>query len=171
MALVAVTVLASAPFHLDAQAPLVTAGSRLVWREVQWTAPFDPWPKGREFRCSGGACGSELRLTIRPKIGFCNCATGVADDDELDRVGDLDLIADDFSASTEGHTITVGTLHRVRHGSREGTALGLAAAANCNVVVAAISGTGRLGDTAQAEVLKFLQSPEMAAWARRAVQE
>ena len=43
------------------------------------------------FRCDVAACGDEVELYVRPKIGFCNCDTGVADDDEVDRVADLDL--------------------------------------------------------------------------------
>ena len=34
-----------------------------------------------------------VELYVRPKIGFCNCDRGVADDDEVDRVADLDLIS------------------------------------------------------------------------------
>lgn len=175
-ALAVVTVLATVPSHSDEHAMPTAANTPPEWREVQWSAPFDPWPKGREFLCSGGACGSELRLTIRPKIGFCNCATGVADDDELDRVGDLDLIGDDFSGSEEGHTIAIGTLqgriraYRVRNGARASAALGLAAAANCSVVVATASGDRTQAETTRAVVLTFLQRPEMVLWAQRSIE-
>ncbi|TPG58602.1 hypothetical protein EAH89_08330 [Roseomonas nepalensis] len=174
-ALVAATVLA-VPFRPDARAPSAAAASPVAWREVGWSAPFDPWPGGREFRCSGGGCGPELRLSIRPKIGFCNCATGVADDDELDRVGDLDLVADEFGGSAEGRPLAIGGLpgriraYRVRRGGRDGEALAIAAAANCNVVVATLSSGGSLPGTARAEGLAFLQRPEMIAWARQAVE-
>lgn len=173
-ALVVATVLA-VPFHPEGRPPSAAAASPAAWREVGWSAPFDPWPGGREFRCSGGACGPELRLSIRPKIGFCNCATGVADDDELDRVGDLDLVADEFGGSAEGQPLAIGDLpgriraYRVRRGGREGEALAIAAAANCNVVVATLSGGGSLPDAARAEGLAFLQRPEMIAWSRQAV--
>lgn len=175
-ALAVVTVLATVPSHPDEHAMPRAADTQPRWREVGWSAPFDPWPKGREFLCSGGACGSELRLTIRPKIGFCNCATGVADDDELDRVGDLDLLGVDFSSSEEGHTIAVGTLkgrmraYRVQRGNRASAALGLAAAANCNVVVATISGDGVPAEAIRREAMNFLQRPEMVRWAQRSVE-
>ena len=40
-----------------------------------------------------------IELYVRPKIGFCNCDSGVADDDEVDRVADLDLISERFVAA------------------------------------------------------------------------
>ncbi len=43
-------------------------------------------------------CGVEVSLYLRPKIGFCNCDTGVADEAELDRVGDLELFSPKFLA-------------------------------------------------------------------------
>src|ERR1700743_1668054 len=65
----------------------------VVWREISWPYPRDGWAAGRALRCEG--CGGDLRgveLYVRPKIGFCNCTTGVTDDEEVDRVADLDLI-------------------------------------------------------------------------------
>ena len=41
-------------------------------------------------------CGAEIKLYLRAKLGFCNCTTGVSDDAELDRVGDLELLSDKF---------------------------------------------------------------------------
>jgi hypothetical protein len=35
-----------------------------------------------------------VNIYLRAKLGFCNCTTGVADDDDLDRMGDLYLIGD-----------------------------------------------------------------------------
>src|ERR1700684_1468112 len=66
------------------------------WREIAWPFPRDGWPAGRAFRCDASACGSKVELYVRPKIGFCNCDTGVADDDEVDRVADLDLMSQRF---------------------------------------------------------------------------
>src|SRR5262249_50676463 len=59
------------------------------WREISWPFPRDGWPAGRAFRCEscGGALGG-AEIYVRAKIGFCNCTTGVADDDEVDRVAD-----------------------------------------------------------------------------------
>ena len=52
-------------------------------------ASADPWGKGKAFRCRAEHCGEEVSLYIRAKIGFCGCVTAI-DDDEVDRVGDLD---------------------------------------------------------------------------------
>ena len=60
-----------------------------TWTEVKWPFPIDQWGTGRAFQCDAETCGTEIKLYLRPKLGFCNCATGVADDAELDRVGDL----------------------------------------------------------------------------------
>src|SRR5207302_2489174 len=67
------------------------------WQEIAWPFPRDGWPAGRAFRCDGASCGGEVELYVRPKIGFCNCDKGVADDDEVDRVIDLDLISERFA--------------------------------------------------------------------------
>src|SRR5262245_19063008 len=66
------------------------------WTEVKWPFPIDQWGTGRAFQCSGENCGTEIKLYLRPKLGFCNCTTGVADDAELDRVGDLELFSERF---------------------------------------------------------------------------
>jgi len=42
----------------------------------------DQWGIGRAFACEATACGVEVNVYVRPKIGFCKCATGVDDDDE-----------------------------------------------------------------------------------------
>jgi len=47
------------------------------WQEIAWPFPRDGWPAGRAFRCNGAVCGVEVY--VRPKIGFCNCDSGVAD--------------------------------------------------------------------------------------------
>ena len=69
--------------------------------------PMDEWGKGDAFRCAAADCGTEINLYLRAKIGFCNCTTGVSDDDELDRLSDFNLIGDKFSVLGPGHPITV----------------------------------------------------------------
>lgn len=63
-----------------------------VWTEVAWPFPMDQWGKGKAFRCRASDCGAEVNIYLRAKIGFCNCTTGIADDEDLDRMGDLDLL-------------------------------------------------------------------------------
>jgi len=50
------------------------------WREIAWPFPRDGWPAGRAFHCATAVCGDEVEVYVRPKIGFCNCDSGVADD-------------------------------------------------------------------------------------------
>src|SRR5216683_2124315 len=65
---------------------------RPAWTEFKWPFLVDQWGIGRAFVCKPAECGVEVNVYLRPKIGFCKCATGVDDDDELERVGDLPLI-------------------------------------------------------------------------------
>ena len=51
-----------------------------------------------------------MTLYVRAKIGFCNCATGVADDAELERIGDLDLLGVKAAAQGDGHPIAVASM-------------------------------------------------------------
>src|SRR5215831_20079512 len=64
-----------------------------VWTELRWPFPLDQWGVGRSFVCKPQDCGMEVNVYLRPKIGFCKCATGVDDDDELERVSDIGLLA------------------------------------------------------------------------------
>ena len=48
-----------------------------------------------------------MNLYLRAKLGFCNCTTGVADDDELDRMSDFDLVGGEVSPLGAGRPITV----------------------------------------------------------------
>ena len=77
------------------------------WHEIAWPFPRDGWPAGRAFRCDAAGCGAEVELYVRPKIGFCNCDSGVADDDEVDRVADLDLMSDRFVPREAGQVIQI----------------------------------------------------------------
>jgi len=87
--------------------PQASAGER-HWQEIAWPYPRDGWPAGRAFRCDG--CVGGIELYVRPKIGFCNCDSGVADDDEVDRVADLDLISERFAPLAPGKVIRVADL-------------------------------------------------------------
>src|SRR4030081_2282673 len=109
-----------------------------AWREIAWPFPRDGWPAGKAFRCGAAACGGEAELYVRPKIGFCNCDSGVADDDEVDRVADLDLTSAQFEPLEAGNVVQVaGMSGRIRNyhlqmqdGSRH-TAAGIAVSRRC----------------------------------------
>ena len=75
-------------------AAAVATAPRPAWTEVAWPFPMDQWGKGKAFRCKAADCGAEVNVYLRAKLGFCNCTTGVADDDDLDRMGDLDLVGE-----------------------------------------------------------------------------
>ena len=128
-------------------APRPTATSA-HWRELAWPFPRDGWPAGRAFRCEGGACdGAELY--VRAKRGFCNCDSGVADDDEVDRVADIDLINPRFSATAPGEVVHVGEMRgRARRYDLVGydgashAAVGVAVSRRCDLFVAVAQGRG-----------------------------
>src|SRR3954464_15420390 len=114
------------------------------WQEIAWPFPRDGWPGGRAFRCDVTLCGEAIELYVRPKIGFCNCDSGVADDDEVDRVADVDLISARFVADQPGSVVQLADMSgRMRSyslhmpdGSRH-AGLGLAVSRRCDLVVAA----------------------------------
>ena len=91
------------PLHASATAPLP------VWTEARWPFPIDQWGKGKAFRCKAADCGTEVNIYLRAKIGFCNCTTGVADDEDLDRMGDLVLFGDVSPLGT-GRPISIASM-------------------------------------------------------------
>ncbi|WP_027525241.1 hypothetical protein [Bradyrhizobium sp. Ec3.3] len=148
-----------------ALAPVETSAH---WREIAWPFPRDGWPAGRAFRCDGACAGTELY--VRAKLGFCNCDRGVADDDEVDRVADLDLISPRFVATAPGEAVRVGELHgRGRHygldmldGARH-AAIGIALSRRCDLLVAVAQNAGE-AMAARSAALEFLETPEMKRW-------
>src|ERR1700761_6429922 len=119
------------------------------WREIAWPFPRDGWPAGRAFRCDAAACGEDVELYVRPKIGFCNCDSGVADDDEVDRVADLDLMSQRFVPLEAGKVIRISGLSgrsrsydpSMADGSAR-TAIGFALSRRCDLMVAVVQGKG-----------------------------
>jgi hypothetical protein len=140
------------------------------WREIAWPYPRDGWPAGRAFRCVEEACGGEVEVYVRPKIGFCNCDSGVADDDEVDRVADLDLISARFVPLEPGQVIEVAGMKgrirpydlRMADGSRH-TAIGIAVSHRCDLLVAVAQGQGSAKEVERV-ALEFLGTSEMANW-------
>ncbi len=140
------------------------------WHEIAWPFPRDGWPAGRAFRCDVVSCGDEVELYVRPKIGFCNCDSGVADDDEVDRVADLDLISERFVALEPGRAVQVADMSgRIRNyrlqmqdGSRH-TAVGIALSRRCDLLVVAAQGKAP-GSGLQHVALDFLAKENVARW-------
>jgi hypothetical protein len=140
------------------------------WREIAWPFPRDGWPAGRAFRCATEACGGEVEVYVRPKIGFCNCDSGVADDDEVDRVADLDLMSERFVPLEAGKVIRIADMPgRIRaydlsmaDGARH-TAVGIAVSHRCDLLVAVAQGTGPAAGVERV-ALEFLGASEMTRW-------
>ena len=179
---VTTTILAAATFALGglvgafallASKPAAEHGGPLnpVFAEVQWPFPLDEWGKGKAFRCNASDCGTEVNVYIRAKIGFCNCATGVADDEELDRISDFDLFGNKLTALGPGQPIAVAWMKgRSRAFSIAGSpaqksALSVGFNDRCDAIVAtAVLRDGRPGAIEPA-VLAFLNSRTVLRWA------
>src|ERR1700760_1008869 len=146
------------------------------WREIAWPFPRDGWPAGRAFRCDAQSCGSAVELYVRPKIGFCNCDSGVADDYEVDRVSDLDLMSQRFAPQQAGKGIRISDMTgRVRSyhlwmvdGSKH-SAVGFALSHRCDLMVAVAQGEGT-ADGVQRAAAAFLGSSDMTHWMTAALQ-
>src|SRR6266446_6378750 len=140
------------------------------WREIAWPFPRDGWPAGRAFRCATELCGDEIEVYVRPKIGFCNCDSGVRDDEEVDRVADLDLMSERFAPLAPGGVIRIaGMQGRLRSydlqmadGSRH-VAIGIAVSRRCDVLVAVAQGKGTASGV-QRVALEFLASDAVTKW-------
>jgi hypothetical protein len=147
----------------------MSSRDRPVWTEAAWPFPIDQWGEGWAYQCKAADCGIDVNLYLRPKIGFCNCQTGVADDEELDRVSDVDLVGSERSALGPGRPITVHAMKGRSRGYTVGApsakpVLSLAFNNRCDVIVATVIA----GDepVAQEEaVLEFLNGDLMLRWA------
>jgi hypothetical protein len=146
----------------------VTAPSRPVWTEAQWPFPIDEWGKGKAFRCAAADCGVEVNLYVRAKIGFCSCTTGVADDQELERLADFALMGETLSALDGGHPISVAWMRgrsrayaqRPRH-----SAFAIAFNDRCDAVVATALVAHPRPAAIEPSVIAFLNSTAIVHWA------
>ena len=146
------------------------------WREIAWPFPRDGWPAGRAFRCATELCGDEIELYVRPKAGFCNCDSGVSDDEEIDRVADLDLMSERFAPRAPGGVIRIaGMPGRLRSydlqmadGSRR-AAIGIAVSRRCDLLVAVAQGRGAAAEV-QRVALEFLASDAVTKWMTAAIE-
>src|ERR1700692_4435015 len=141
-----------------------------AWQEIAWPFPRDGWPAGRAFHCASELCGDDVELYVRPKIGFCNCDSNVADDDEVDRVTDLDLMSQRFVPLEPGRVIRIADMPgrlrsydlQMSDGSRH-TAVGIAVSRRCDLLVAVAQGKGNAPGV-QRVALGFLGSNDMTHW-------
>jgi hypothetical protein len=156
---------------LAATPPADTHRVGAVWTDAAWPFPIDQWGRGWAYQCKAADCGIEVNLYLRPKIGFCNCQTGVADDEELDRVNDVDLVGSEGSSALgAGRAITVHWMKGRSRGYRIGvppakSVLSLAFNDRCDVIVATVV-AGDDPVAQEAAVLEFLNGDLVLNWAK-----
>ena len=144
-----------------------------VWSEAKWPFPIDQWGTGRAFVCVAKDCGTEVALYIRPKIGFCNCATGVSDNAELERVADTELVSQRLRPSGSSRPIKVGWMHGLSrsYGASDGetkeSLLSVAFNDECDVVVATVKLGGGDPGMLEPEVIAFLNTNPMVLWTKK----
>src|SRR5262249_23613618 len=144
-----------------------------VWTEVNWPFLMDEWGTGRAFRCKAADCGSDTVLYLRVKAGFCSCATGVADDDDLDRVADLRLLSNAFVGLGAARRITVADMKRRGRRYkinlplwRSQTAVAMVLHAKCDAVVATVVADADRLAAAEQNALRFLDRGPALQWAK-----
>jgi hypothetical protein len=154
-------------------ARVASPGSQPRWTEVKWPLPVDQWGTGKAFECAAADCGSVVSLLIRAKIGFCNCATGVADDEELERVADVDLFAAKPTPVGAGQAITVGPMKGRSRGyipadsasASAKSVLAIAYNERCDVIVATVAMQHNQPTTIEKSAIEFLNGDTVMHWA------
>ena len=153
-----------------------SAPAGTVWAETKWPFPIDQWGTGRAYTCKAADCGSEVTLYLRAKLGFCNCTTGVADDEELERVSDLEFAGTQRATLGDGRPIAV---HWMKGRSRSyavrdravaaKSALAIAFNDRCDAIVATALVAGDRPDAQERAVLGFLNGDHVRKWAESAL--
>jgi hypothetical protein len=143
------------------------------WTETKWPFLLDQWGTGKAFACAPEECGARVEVYVRPKIGFCNCLTGVSDDAELERVADTDLVSPKTRPIGPSRPVTIGAMkglarpYGMSDGETTEVLLSVAYNSECDVVVAVAT----LGDADAAAVtpklVAFLSTEPMLHWARK----
>ena len=139
------------------------------WHETAWPFPRDAFPAGKGWR------NDDLRVYVRPKLGFCgNCETGVVEDSEVDRVTDIDLLDENFTPVADGTKVRItdlaGRARLYRLKGKDGKpvlAEGIAVSLNCDLVVAIVVGN-RLDDPAvRKQAHEFIESNTVQVWVNK----
>ncbi len=141
---------------------------QFAWTEFQWPFLLDQWGVGRAFVCKPADCGTEVKVYVRPKNGVCNCAPGDIDDEELDRVGDKELIATSAVASGRGQAVDIAWMKgrsRVfeKADAPRARLLSIAFHDRCDLMVAVATFAPGNHDVEPA-VVAFLNSDRMVRW-------
>jgi hypothetical protein len=143
-----------------------------AWSEVRWPFPLDQWGNGKAFRCKAADCGTEVTIYIRAKIGFCNCTTGVSDDEELDRISDYDLLGNKLAPQGPGREIKVAWMNGRSRAFKVGgapvggqSALSVGINDHCDAIVATVVHGADPPAAIEPVVLEFLNSKTVIGWA------
>ena len=163
-------------YALLAERPLergtVAGAMHPSWSEVQWPFPMDQWGKGKAYRCKPSDCGAEVTVYVRAKIGFCNCTTGVSDDEELDRISDYDLLGNKLAALGPGRPIAVAWMKGRSRAFTVGgpqplgkSALSVGFNDRCDAIVATAVLEHEQPAAIEPTVLEFLNSKTVVHWA------
>jgi hypothetical protein len=168
-------------FALVAPRPVDTVTSdisaaRPVWAEVKWPYPIDQWGTGRAFTCKAADCGIEVKLYLRAKLGSCNCTTGVADDADLDRMSDFDLVGGEVSPLGAGRPIAIAWMkgrsraYTFTARNRQGkSAISVVFNDRCDMIVATVVLPHDRPATIEPSVMEFLNSRTVLQWAEVAL--
>jgi hypothetical protein len=154
------------------QSPALTPPIHPKFAEAKWPFPTDEWGEGKAFRCTAADCGTEVNIYIRPKIGFCNCLTGVSDDTELDRLSDFNLMGGKPAVLGSGHEIKIAWM-KGRSRAYEVTepyhapssVLAIAFNDKCDAIVATATIAHDAPKAIEPSVIEFLNSEEVVHWA------
>lgn len=151
------------------------------WTEIAWPLPPTPWWPSKAFVCNAATCGAELTLYVRVKVGFCNCADGIADDAELARIADYADLSRLHEPVDEGRPIVLNGLKgRSRpyrmllpgEARRSAGSVLIGLNSGCDAVVAtgvrAEDGRAELA-AADAAIAAFLQREPLRRWTRAAL--
>ena len=158
------------PMRLQSQA--LTAPNHPKFAEAKWPFPTDEWGEGKAFRCAAADCGVEVNVYIRPKIGFCNCLTGVSDDNELDWLSDFNLMGGKPAVLGAGHEIKVAWMKgRSRAYAvsepyhAPSSVLAIAFNDHCDAIVATATVAQDAPKELEPSVIAFLNSEVVVHWA------
>ena len=145
------------------------ADAWIAWIATEWKLPLDNWGQGRAWQATGPD-GAQLRLFARTKTGFCNCFNGIADDVEIDRIGDVDLHGDSFGPTAPGEVISVGDLPGRKRSFRTSNRWrgadhveSIVAATDCKAVVATIVSDQAIPRSAEAAAVALLTGEPVPA--------
>jgi len=133
---------------------------------------MDQWGEGRAFECKAADCGGELKLYIRSKIGFCSSATGVADDNELERLSDFDFMKGDSVALDNGHEVKVGWMkgrlrtYAIASPNRPASAISIAYNNYGDALVATVLLNDVQLNVVEPVIIEFLSGKEMLRWVK-----